>query len=34
VLTEGTPGEIKEQAQSATLEEAFLKLTQREESYQ
>jgi ABC-2 type transport system ATP-binding protein len=33
-ITEGTPAEIKEQAQSATLEDAFLKLTHREESYQ
>lgn len=33
-VTEGTPAEIKEQAQSATLEDAFIKLTQREESYQ
>ncbi len=34
LLTEGTPAQIKEQAQSTTLEDAFLKLTQREESYQ
>lgn len=34
VLTEGTPEQIKEQAQSATLEDAFIKLTQHEESYQ
>jgi len=33
VLTEGTPAHIKEQAQSATLEDAFIKLTQREESF-